>query len=70
MTIKQRLRTEELNKEAGKWLQCYERVERCNGDCEHCKYDQDLSMFHFLSGYKRLLEEIINGEDSKRIKAN
>ncbi len=68
MTIRQRLKAEELNKESSKWLQCYERVEKCNGGCENCKYDVDLSMFDFLSGYKKLLEEIINGEDSKRTK--
>ena len=51
MTIKQKLKAEALNKEADKWLKCYEKVERCSGGCENCKYDTDFSMFNFVSAF-------------------
>lgn len=67
MTKKQRFKAEELNKEADKWLKC--RAEKCDGYCATCEYNLDLSMVDLLSGYKNLLENILNGKDSKRTKA-
>lgn len=34
-----------------------------------CEYNLDLSMVDLLSGYKNLLEDILNGKDNKRTKA-
>lgn len=63
MTKKQRFKAEKLNKEANKWLKC--RVEKCDGLCATCEYNVELSMIDLLSGYKNLLEDILNGKDSR-----
>lgn len=63
MTKKQRFKAEKLNKEADKWLKC--REAECCGCCATCKYDVKLSMADLISGYKILLEDLLNGKDSR-----